>query len=416
MPAASGAPPGAEANARGFYLRNGDTVVFYGDSITEQNYYNQYVELYAATRFPWMRIHFYGAGVGGDRVTGGGGGPVDQRLERDVFSEKPTVVTVMLGMNDGGYRATTDEIEQTYVKGYEHLLDSIRQRAPGARLTLLGPSPYDDVTRPVTFPGGYNAVMQHFADVDQSLADKYGAAFANLNPPVAAAIRKADAMDPKLAVLLLPDRVHPDPLAHWVMAEAVLKGWHAPALVSDVTVDAHAGIVTRSRNASVSQVEQADGTLKWTEVEDALPLPLTRSNATTALLEDLTDIEQQLNQETLRVTGLATGRYMLSIDGEVVDTFSPEALESGINLAEYATPMFHQAQRVSWLVRDRDETHYIHLRMRVRNADMGEQAGKLDVMQAFENSLEDSIYDAATPKPHVFRLTPVATGTTQSTR
>ena len=55
-----------------------------------------------------MRVHFYDAGVGGDRVTGGGGGPIDQRLERDVFAEKPTVVTVMLGMNDGGYRATTD--------------------------------------------------------------------------------------------------------------------------------------------------------------------------------------------------------------------------------------------------------------------------------------------------------------------
>ena len=106
-------------------------MVFYGDSITEQNYYNQYVELYTATRFPWMRVHFYGAGVGGDRVTGGGGGPIDQRLERDVFSEKPTVVTVMLGMNDGGYRATTDEIEQTYVKGYEHMLDSIREHVPG---------------------------------------------------------------------------------------------------------------------------------------------------------------------------------------------------------------------------------------------------------------------------------------------
>jgi predicted GH43/DUF377 family glycosyl hydrolase/lysophospholipase L1-like esterase len=408
-------PVGAEANAHGFYLRSGDTVVFYGDSITEQNYYNQYVELYAATRFPWMRLHFYGAGVGGDRVTGGGGGPIDQRLERDVFAEKPTVVTVMLGMNDGGYRATTDEIEQTYVKGYEHLLDSIREHVPGVRLTLLGPSPYDDVTRPVTFPGGYNAVMQHFAEVDQSLADKYGAAFANLNPPVAAAIRKADALDSKLGVLLLPDRVHPDPLAHWVMAEALLKGWHAPALVSNVTIDAHAVAVTLALNASVSQVEQTDGGWKWTEVEDALPLPLTRSNATTALLEDLTDIEQQLNQETLRVTGLADGRYALSIDGDAVDTFSPEALESGINLADYATPMFHQAQRVSWLVRDRDETHYIHLRMRVRNADTGAEEGK-DVMQAFENSLEDSIYEAAIPKPHVFRLTSVATSTTQSTR
>ncbi len=256
--AKNGIPPGAEENARGFYLHKNDTVVFYGDSITEQNFYNQYVELYTATRFPWMRVHFYGAGVGGDRVTGGGGGPIDQRLQRDVFSEKPTVVTVMLGMNDGGYRATTDEIEHTYVTGYQHLLDSIREHVPGARLTLLGPSPFDDVTRPVTFPGGYNAVMQHFADIGQSLADKYSATFVNLNPPVVAAIQKADTMDPKLAVLLLPDRVHPDPLAHWVMAEALLKGWHAPALVSDVTLDAHSGTVTGARNAVVSQLEQTE--------------------------------------------------------------------------------------------------------------------------------------------------------------
>ena len=409
------APPGAKENERGFYLHAGDTVVFYGDSITEQNYYNQWVELYTVTRFPWMRVHFYGAGVGGDRVTGGSGGPIDQRLQRDVFSEKPTVVTVMLGMNDGGYRATTDEIEQTYVKGYQHLLDSIREHVPGVRLTLLGPSPFDDVTRPVTFPGGYNAVMQHFAEIDQSLADKYGAAFVNLNPPVVAAIQKADAVDPKLAVLLLPDRVHPDPPAHWVMAEALLKGWHAPALVSDVALDAHAGTVTDTRNASVSQLEQSPDGLKWTELEYGLPLPLARSNAKDAMLLDFTGIEQKLNREILRVTGLNAGRYALSIDGDPVDTFSPEALEAGVNLADYATPMFHQAQRVSWLVRDRDEAHYIHLRMRVRNADTGVDEGK-DVLQVFENSLEDSIYEAATPKPHVFRLTLAAAGMTQSTR
>jgi hypothetical protein len=77
--------------------------------------------------------------------------------------------------------------------------------------------------------------------------------------------------------------------------------------------------------------------------------------------------------------------------------------------------MFHQAQRVGWLVRDRDEAHYIHLRMRVRNADTGVEEGK-DVLQSFENSLEDSIYEAAIPKPHVFRLTAVQTTTTESTR
>ena len=81
------------------------------------------------------------------------------------------------------------------------------------------------------------------------------------------------------AVLLLPDRVHPDPLAHWVMAEALLKGWHAPAVVSDVTLDAQAGRVVSARNAVVSQVEQTATGLKWTELEYGLPLPLMRSNA-----------------------------------------------------------------------------------------------------------------------------------------
>jgi predicted GH43/DUF377 family glycosyl hydrolase/lysophospholipase L1-like esterase len=394
----------ASRPANPFYLKNGDTVVFYGDSITEQNYYNQWVELYTATRFPAMRVRFFGAGVGGDRVTGGSGGPIDQRLERDVFSENPSVVTVMLGMNDGSYRSATDVIESTYVKGYEHLLESIRDHAPGARITLLGPSPYDEVTRPQMFPGGYNVVMQHFAALDQGLAQKFGGLFVDLNPAVVTALEKAEALDPQVAKLLLPDRVHPDPLAHWVMAEALLKGWNAPALVSAVTVDARAGLVVEAQNASVDHLEANSVTVRWTETEDALPLPLARDNATQSLLLDLTDIEQQLDQEPLKVTGLDPGRYVLTIDDGVIGTFTPDQFAKGINLADYATPMFHQAQRVSWLVRDRDEADYIHLRMRVRKAYTGAQTGGTDVMQAFEDSLEDSIYAEAAPRPHAYTV------------
>ncbi|HEY1984821.1 MAG TPA: GDSL-type esterase/lipase family protein [Terracidiphilus sp.] len=397
----------ANGGAQGFYLKGGDTVVFYGDSITEQNLYTQWVELYTATRFPAMRIHFYAAGVGGDRVTGGGGGPIDQRLERDVFAENPTVVTVMLGMNDGSYRATTDEIQSTYTKGFEHLMESIHEHAPKARITLLGPSPYDDVTRPLTFPGGYNAVMLHFADLDKELAQKYGAAFVNLNPDVVKAIEKAQATNPQIAKLLLPDRVHPDPLAHWIMAEELLKGWNAPALVSSVSIDAAAGKATDAQNATVDSVAKDNGSLHWTTTENGLPLPLIESNATQALLLGITDIQQALNQEPLRVTGLTPGEYKLTIDTNEIGTFSADALAGGINLADYQTPMRQQAQRVGWLVRDRDEAHYIHLRMRVRNADTGAQSGGSDKMQAFENSLEDSIYETAVPKPHVFTLSAV---------
>jgi predicted GH43/DUF377 family glycosyl hydrolase/lysophospholipase L1-like esterase len=404
---------GSNVAASDFYLKNGDTVVMYGDSITEQNFYNQYVELYTATRFPAMRVHFFGAGVGGDRVTGGGGGPIDLRLLRDVFSEKPTVVTVMLGMNDGSYTATTDAIESAYTKGYEHLLDSIHEHAPEARVTLLGPSPYDEVTAGPMFPGGYNTVMTHFADLDRDLAQKHAATFVNLNPAVVAAIEKAQTLDPMVAKMLLPDRVHPEPPAHWVMAEALLKGWNAPALVSSVTVDARTNRVIDSQNAEVTDFRKddaagANGALHWTEYENALPLPLLSNNALQALLLRITDIQEQLNQEPLRVTGLDPGQYKVTIDDSVVGTFSADALAAGINLADYSTPMRQQAQRVSWLVRDRDEAHYIHLRMRVRNADTGAGTGGGDRLEAFEDSLEDSIYEMATPKPHTFTVSPVA--------
>ncbi len=314
----------------------------------------------------------------------------------------------MLGMNDGGYQPTTAEIESTYMKGYEHLLDSIHEHAPEARVTLLGPSPFDDVTRPPRFTGGYNGVMEHFADLDRELAREFGGTFIDLNPPVVAAIEKAQALDPRLAKFLLPDRVHPEPVAHWVMAEALLKGWNAPALVSAVTIDAQTDKVTGAKNATVEKVERENGAVRWTETENALPLAFIQDNAIQALLLEVSDIQQQLNQEPLRVTGLDAGEYKLTIDKSVIGTFAAEELAKGINLAEYATPMRAQSQRVGRLVRDRDEAHYIHLRMAIRKADTGTQAGKADVMDGFENSLEDSIHEMAAPKAHAYEVSPVA--------
>ena len=396
----------SSAGAQSFFLKNGDTAVFYGDSITAQDLYNQWVELYTVTRFPAMRVHFYGAGVGGDRVSGGSGGPIDERLARDVFAHKPTVVTVMLGMNDGGYRATTDDIQSTYTKGYEHLLESIHTNAPRARITLLGPSPFDEVTRPAEFAGGYNAVMLHFADLDQDLARRFGATFVNLNPPVVQVLGKAQLLDPLVAKLILPDRVHPEVIAHWAMAEALLKGWNAPALVSSVTIDARSGKVADAQNATVEPIERDKDALRWTETEKSLPLAFNRKNETERLLLELTDLEQQLNQEPLLVTGLEAGQYQLTINDKLVGAFTADELTKGINLADYDTPMRAQSQRVGWKVSDRDKAHSIHMQMLIKKVDTGGQPGKPDVMDGFENFLEDSIYEEAAPKPHVFSLSP----------
>jgi lysophospholipase L1-like esterase len=134
-----------------FAIKEGDRIVFYGDSITDQRLYTTFVETYIVTRFPSLNVSFVHSGWGGDRVTGGGGGPIDRRLARDVFAYNPTVVTVMLGMNDASYRAFDQKIFEVYSKGYAHLVQSLKSNLPGVRITLIQPSPYDDVTRKPTF-------------------------------------------------------------------------------------------------------------------------------------------------------------------------------------------------------------------------------------------------------------------------
>src|SRR5437016_14632265 len=89
-----------QARAENFALKDGDRVVFYGDSITDQRLYTTCTETYVLTRFPKLDVSFVHSGWGVDRVTGGGGGPIDLRLRRDVFAYKPTAMDVMLGMND----------------------------------------------------------------------------------------------------------------------------------------------------------------------------------------------------------------------------------------------------------------------------------------------------------------------------
>src|SRR5690349_4727508 len=139
--------PAADA----FALHNGDRVVFYGDSITDQRRYTSFVETYVVTRFPQLDVRFVHSGWGGDRVSGGGGGPIDVRLWRDILPYNPTVVTIMLGMNDGGYRAFDQTLFDNFANGYRHIVDGLKRQIPGVRITAIQPSAYDDVTRPPLF-------------------------------------------------------------------------------------------------------------------------------------------------------------------------------------------------------------------------------------------------------------------------
>jgi lysophospholipase L1-like esterase len=392
-----------------FALHDGDRVVFYGDSITDQRLYTTFVETYVVTRFPGLDASFVHSGWGGDRVTGGGGGPIDHRLSRDVFVYKPTVVTVMLGMNDASYQPFKQSIFDVYTRGYQHLVESLKSNLPGVRLTLIVPSPFDDVTRKPNFEGGYNQVLIRYGEFVRSLAQKEGASVADLNTSVVAALKKAVEIDPTHAQELIRDRVHPGPAGQLLMAEALLKAWNAPSLVSSVEIDAASRRVANAENAKVEDLKTSDA-ISWTQIDGALPMPINLKDPIVALAAKASDVEEALNQQILKVDGLEAPRYRLSIDGSNVAELTKDQLAAGVNLALYPTPMFRQAMAVHRLTLHHNDLHFQRwraLQVPLEKRDDPAVAKAMKGLDAVESSLVADRREEARPVPHHFELTPV---------
>ncbi len=391
-----------------FYLKTGDRVVFYGDSITDQRLYTTYTETYVVTRFPHRNITFIHSGWGGDRVTGGGGGPIDLRLQRDVVPYRPTVVTIMLGMNDAGYRPFDENLYNTYTTGYRHIIDTLKQDLPHVRTTVIQPSPFDDVTRAPSFPGGYNAVLIRYGDFVKNLAAEDALTLADMNTPVVATLEKANSLEPALASKLIPDRVHPGPAGHIVMAEALLKAWNAPATVTDVEIDAAAKRVARTVNAHVQNLAASE-IITWDEDDDALPFPLDLNDPAVSLVVKASDVVRALDEQPLRVTGLTAPRYDLKIDGEDVGTFTREQLAEGLNLAVLPTPMVRQAEEVHALTVRHNNIHFTRwrtLQVPFQNDHYPHVAQAMSGLDSLEADLVSAQRAAAQPKTRHYELSP----------
>lgn len=338
----------APAQDQPFYLHKDDRVVFYGDSITERGSYIAFVESYVVTRFPDLNVRFINSGWAGDWVVGGGGGKADQRLARDVIANNPTVATFMLGMNDAAYQDFDPSFFDVYTKGYQHLLDTLRQRLPNLRITLLEPSPFDDVTRPPQYAlhdGGYNKVVGRYGQFVRELARQRHLDVVDMNAPLVAVLEKARLADPALAEKIIPDRIHPSAAGGLVMAAVLLEAWSAPAVVSAVEIDASRMRLQHQENTRTS-VLQKKPTLSWTQEDNLLPMPFDPKDDVLALVLRSSNIVESLDQQILKVTGLPAPKYVLKIDGEEVGTWTREELARGVNLALLMTPMLKQALSV----------------------------------------------------------------------
>lgn len=352
-----------------FKLDSGDRVLFYGDSITQAGrfsevVYPEWVEAYTLTRFPERNVRFANVGWPGDTTWGGEGGSSEDRIRRDVKPFHPTVVSIMLGMNDAGYVAYDARIAGIFREWYGKVAGWMLQAAPSASYTVIRTSPYDNI---VPDPGTkdaftasmirlpYNDILIRFGTVVQDLAKEHGWNYADFNDPLVKVLREAKTEDPAAATEFFPDGIHPTVAGHLAMAAELLESWGASPLVSDITIDAATNMVVHSENAQVTGLSG----LAWTSQEGALPFPLLPRTASEKFVTRAAHLRERLSEERLTVLGLTPGKYQLAIDGKDVAAFDGTALANGVNLTEYETPMLRQSMEVLDLTLKRNRMRYV---------------------------------------------------------
>lgn len=198
-------------------LADGARVMFTGDSITDchrretDNPLGYGYPLLVAGQFgfahPDRQPVWSNSGISGDTLAGLGG-----RWQADVLAARPDVVSILIGINDTGYRYSFGHPEVTpveYRAGYRRLLEPL----DGVQLVLIEPFLLPVKEEQRAWRPDLDAKIQ----VVRELAHEYGAALV-----------AADGMFAELAARNSPehwlfDGVHPTPAGHQALAEAWLR-------------------------------------------------------------------------------------------------------------------------------------------------------------------------------------------------
>ena len=245
-------------------FRDGDRVVFLGDSLTQGGRYHRIVADYYLTRFPERNIRFFDAGVGGDSVK-----YCWPRFVGDVVRPKPTVVSVMFGSNDAGFRSPAE-----FMADMTNLARRIARECGNPRTIWITSTPYDEysVRESPKARKGYDAKMRVLEEAVRIVADFAKGGYCEFGDPMRDYMAWKRHDDPSFS--LMPDRDHPKEPGHLVMAWQFLKSQGVPSLVSALDIDA-ATLTASAKNATVGNpVREEDGSLVFTVTEKVIVLPV----------------------------------------------------------------------------------------------------------------------------------------------
>ncbi len=336
--------PAARADDKFFLPAEGGRVVFLGDSITFAGHYIAYLDAYLFTRFPDRKYVLLNLGLPSETVSGLSEPDhpyprpdVHERVDRVLARTKPDVVVLCYGMNDVIYYPFSEERFKKYQEGMKDVIG--RATKAGARVVVVTPPPFDplaikDKLLPKTAEkfswmrpyAGYDDVLTRYSEWLLTLRDK-GIVVADAHAAISRYLAEMRKSDPKYR--LSGDGVHVNETGHWLIAQAILRAWHAPAEVDLAVIDAKVGKATAGE---VSDVSADGGGVRFTW-RTRIPMPM--DPAWDRRLAETEKIGERLDRYTLTVREAPHEKYGLFEGDKKLGEVGREELAAGVDLTRF---------------------------------------------------------------------------------
>lgn len=316
-----------------FELKDGDRVVFLGNSLFESDKYG-YLELALTTRWPDKKMTFRNLGWEGDNVFGQARSRFTnpptayETLMLQITNAKPTVILIAYG----GVEAQDGEAGQDNFKdGLNKLLDKTDEL--GARAILLSPIPVLSGI-PADILASRNKDLLLYSKAVADVASTRGKQFIDLYNPVS---------DFQKQTKISEDGIHLNEAGYYLLATALEQGLGLVSQSQLVNIQVGKSAIDALAPAKIFPTKAQQ--MKFTIEEPYLPLPLP--------VAELSEIKQK---RKIKISGLKKGFYTLIADNVPVITASAKSWAAGIEVKHGGA--FEQAAQIQHLINKKNELFF----------------------------------------------------------
>jgi lysophospholipase L1-like esterase len=381
-----------------FELRHGDRVVLIGSTFVERADSHGYIEMALTARYPRRNLLFRNLGWSGDTVSGDARAGFDnaqkgfERLVEHVLALEPTVLVIGYGTNES---FAGPEGLQRFKEGLDGLLEKLEPTK--ARLVFISPLKHEALGRPLPDPTAHNRDLEQYCEVLRAAAAARGGTYVDLFNSLGAGAEAA------LPGPLTDNGMHLTGYGYWRAAQTIERLLGLPDDSWQVALSSEAQLLSAA-GTTVSNVQAADGGLRFRVEDERLPLPLPPNDGP---LQG----SARKRQRVLTVQGLAEGNYALQIDGQTVVVATAAQWDAGMPVE--SGPDYEHAEALRRAILRKNELHFHRWRPQnetylfgFRKHEQGQNAREIPLFDPLVSVAESAVAGLRIPTPHEYAIVP----------